>query len=525
MSVTGSPIKIAADVANLNEVTVTTSNNGDLIIGIPGDQALKAEYLVQTHGGCPSSAKRDSCNNYDVAGGLAVQFVEQMGVGGMFQDLIMPIHISLGTLIAPLLRQLPQVQRAARNVPRLARTPALVIFVATFWLLYSYVVDTTPVLDPTHVTIPASDFATSQQPQATGSKECPFYIPNCSNCGGKMELSLSCVGVTTPKAVNFAAGCPCVDPGKAPVSEEDPQAIMKAQDFLAALTVLATSTMTAEPLATSQVQSSGRYALYFEQSLGVKGTTIGPSVAWTVADWPGNSLAFDVTNSEYFTVPISPGTSLLVQWTGDPTSESAGLKFLFTDWFGATFAWGDTSPQPSPEYFKFKCLPPSKYTALGGSDAGPTRVLKCFLKVWPSAADDKYRIEMTQSMIATFFSVQYTLYTATLDEQISNKSVPLKTRVAEGVQLPWDPLQNGVEISIYHTTKKDSVITFNRNGNSWLSSGAVRRRIYSDPINPGSNNPEAAAPSSDYYCDQTEANNWSPIGSGFTRTFSCYFLG
>lgn len=315
-----------------------------------------------------------------------------------------------------------------------------------------------------------------------------------------------CVGINTPKVVGFAAGCPCVDPGIAPTNMEDPQAIVKAQAFLAAMTTLATSTMVAEPLATSQVQSSGRYAFYFEQSLGVQGTTMGPSVSWTVADWPGNTLASDITNSEYFTVPISPGTTMLVQWTGNPNSESAGLKFLFTDWFGATFAWGDTFPQPSPEYYKFKCLPPSKYTALGGSDVGPTRVLKCFLKVWPSAADDKYRIEITQSMVASFFGVQYTLYTATLDEQISYMAEKLATKVAQGVQLPWDPLQNGVHIDIWHTTNKDSIITFNRNGHVWTSNGA-----------PSDN--------ADYYCDQFEANNWSPIGPGFTRTFSCWFLG
>ena len=490
---------------------VTADGNGvkmgDLILGLPTKLEREATNLVRGHRGqCVSSRKR-SCDDATVAGDIAVKAIERFG------DMMprSPTDI-LPNLALELARQLPRVKKAGRQVTALVASPKTLAWAATFWLGWAFVEFTSKTPNPTRVVLSASLIA-SQKPQKTGLNKCPAYIPHCTNCGGNKTPSPdpstttgTCYGVIDHEF--FAEGCLCIQAKEPSKFEPYPntQAIKEAIAAVAAIKGwrLPTSTSVAKPLSSS-VPPRGVYRLYFEQTLGVKGTDMAPSVWWAMGtDYQPNGTA----NSEYFTVPLSRRDSredLLVQWTGDPTSEkTAGLKFVFTDFFWNKYRWPDTSKNAT----KFQCQQLGTY--FESKTTGPTRRLKCMLHAWPSATDDKYRIVMDQRMSRGNFLVNYTLYTYTLNEQISTFNTPLATKLAKGSDEPWNPLEGGVGISIWHTTRKDSIMTFNRNGRFWDSQTA---------------SPASSADDGMFYCNQTRAQKWIPWNGGFRRRFSCPFLG
>ena len=405
-----------------------------------------------------------------------------MGPGGAFQDLIIPTSLSLPDLISDLATELQQVVALGREVTRLVGN--LVTVAATWFLMAAWAELTTTTPNPTQIVIPASIIATSQSPQESGSKRCPAYTPNCSNCGGNQNSgnqNSSSDYLVTAGICRSLPGCVCVEP-------KDPPPYQQSYTI-------------ATPLTPIQIQQDGWYSLNFIQTLGVVGKTMAPSVTWSVADLAGNIQVSGLVTTQSFTVPISPGT-LLVQWTGDPASEStAGLSFSFTDSFQNTFDWAETNNDA-----KFYCLQPGPYVQ--GDTSGPTRVLNCFLRAWPSADDDKYRIEITQQMHDVWSQVLYTLYTYTLGEQISNSSVVLKGGVAKGFDGSGDPLTGQVGIYVQHPTNIKSLLQFSRNRVKFYSSDDLRSSV-----------------NGMYYCNQTEARNWIPWDGGFTRTFNCPFLG
>ena len=449
------------------------AGNDDLIFTWPTNEGFEFLSLVETFGSCLGSRKRD-CTPGTRAGYVAGKAIQQMGPGGVFQDLIFPTHLSLPDLIPDLATQLQQVVALGREVTRLVGN--LVTTAAKWFLMAAWAELTTTTPNPTRVVIPASVIATSQSPQESGSTKCPAYTPNCSNCGGNSNSSSD--PLDTAGICRSLPGCVCVD-------AKDPPPYQR-------------NFVMANPLTPSQIQQNGRYSLYFLQTLGDVSKNITPSIDWLVADLAGNIQVSGLVTTQYFTVPISPGT-LLVQWTGDPTSEStAGLGFTFTDSFQNTFDWAETNNDA-----KFHCLPPVQ-----GSTSGPTRILKCFLRAWPSADDDKYRIEITQQMHDVWSQVLYTLYTYTLGEQISNKSVVLQRGVAKGFDGPGDPLTGQVGIFVKDPTNTKSILQFSRNRVKFYSSNGLQTSV-----------------NGMYYCNQTEAQDWIPWDGGFTRTFNCPFLG
>ena len=432
--------------------------------------------MVIMYGPCLQSRKRN-CAPGTRAGYVAGKAIQQMGVGGVFQDLIFPTHLSLPDLIPDLATQLQQVIALGRSVATLVGDAVTVA--AKWFLMAAWAELTTTTTNPSRVIIPASVVATSQSPQESGSKGCPSYTPNCSNCGGNLNSSSDYLA--TAGICRSLPGCVCVD-------AKDPLPYQR-------------SFVLANPLTSSQIQQNGRYSLYFVQTLGVVGTDMEPSIDWSVADLVGNIQVSGLVTTQSFTVPVSPGT-LLVQWTGDATSEStAGLGFTFTDSFGNTFNWAETNNDA-----KFHCLTPGPYVQ--STTSGPIRVLKCFLRAWPSADDDKYRIEITQQMHDVWSQVLYTLYTYTLGEQISNSNVVLQGGVAKGVDGPGNPLTGQVGIFVKDATNTKSILQFSRYSLKFYSSNGLQ-----DSIN-GMD-----------YCNQTEATNWIPWDGGFTRTFNCPFTG
>lgn len=460
--------------------TGPAGSNGEsnLVFTWPSNMGFEFISLLEIYGEgpCPQSRKR-ACPPGTRAGYVAGKAIQQMGVGGVFQDLIFPTHLSLPDLIPDLTTQLQQVIALGRQVATLA---ADTVTVAAKWFLmgaWAELTATTP--NPSRVIIPASIVATSQSPQESGSKGCPAYTPSCSNCGGNSKSSSD--PLVTAGICRSLPGCVCVD-------AKDPPPYQR-------------SFVLANPLTPNQVQQNGRYTLYFEQTLGVVGTDMAPQVGWSVADLAGNIQVSGLVTTPSFTVPVSPG-SLLVQWTGDPTSEStAGLTFTFTDSFGNLFDWAETNNDA-----KFHCLKPNPY--VNRVTDGPIRVLKCFLRAWPSAGDDKYRIEITQQMHDVWSQVLYTLYTYTLGEQISNSAVVLKGGVAKGVNGPGNPLTGQVGIFVKDATNTKSILQFSRGSAKFYSVNGLQDGINGMDC-----------------CNQTEAQNWIPWDGGFTRTFNCPFLG
>lgn len=458
--------------------TAPAGSNGesDLILTWPNDEGLEFNSLVKMYGQCLQSRKR-ACPPGTRAGYVAGKAIQQMGVGGVFQDLIFPTHLSLPDLIPDLAPQLQQVIALGRNIATLVGDTVTVA--AKWFVMAAWAELTTTTTNPSRVVISASIIATSQSPQESGSKGCPAYTPNCSNCGGNLNSSSDYLA--TAGICRSLPGCVCVD-------AKDPPPYQR-------------SFVLANPLTPSQIQQNGRYTLYFSQTLGVVGKDMEPSIAWSVADLGGQIQVSGIVTTQSFTVPISPGT-LLVQWTGDPTSEStAGLGFTFTDSFGNTFDWAETNNDA-----KFKCLKPNNY--VNSITHGPTRVLKCFLRAWPSADDDKYRIEITQQMHDVWSQVLYTLYTYTLGEQISNNLVVLQGGVAKGVDGPGNPLTGQVGIFVKDATNTKSILQFSRNQAKFYSSDGLQDSINGMDC-----------------CNQTEAQDWVPWSGGFTRTFNCPFLG
>ena len=456
--------------------TAPAGSNGksDLTFTWPINEGFEFNSLVNMDGPCSHSRER-ACTPGTRAGYVAGKAIQQMGVGGVFHDLIFPTHLSLPDLIPNLATQLQQVIALGKEVATLVGDTVTVA--AKWFLMAAWAELTTTTTNPSRVVIPASIIATSQSPQESGSKRCPAYTPNCSNCGGNQNSSSD--PLATAGICRSLPGCVCVD-------AKDPPPYRR-------------SFVMAKPLTHSQIQKNGRYSFTFKQTLGVVGKDMPPSVDWSVSDNAGKLPVSGLATTRLFTVPVSPGI-LLAQWTGDPASEStAGLRFTFTDSFGKTFDWAETNNDA-----KFHCatqLPYVNYTI------GPTRILKCFLRAWPSADDDKYRIEITQQMHGVWYQVLYTLWTYTLGEQISNASVVLQGGFAKGVDGPGNPLTGQVGIYVLDATNKSSVLVFSRNQTKFSSS-------YGLPSKNGM-----------FYCNQTEAQDWIPWDGGFTRTFNCPFLG
>lgn len=286
--------------------TAQAGSNGtgknDLIFTWPTNEAFEFSSLVDMFGPCLESRTRaQGCPPGTRAGYVAGKAIQQMGPGGVFQDLIIPTHLSLPDLIPDLAQQLQQVVALGREITRLVGD--MVTVAAKRFLMAAWAELTTTTTNPTRIVIPASVIATSQSPQESGSKRCPAYTPNYSNCGGNQNSSSD--PLVTAGICRSLPGCVCVD-------AKDPEPYRR-------------SFVLAKPLTPSQVQQNGQYKFYFSQSLGVVGQNMTPSVRWSVADNAGNIQASDIVNTRSFTVPVSPGT-MLVQWTGDPTSQStAGL--------------------------------------------------------------------------------------------------------------------------------------------------------------------------------------------------------
>lgn len=218
---------------------------------------------MQTYGKCTFSKKR-SCNQFEAAGAVAGQAIGQVQPGGVLNDLIpIPTDISLGTLIPALAEQLPAVLLFGRQVIALAADSTLLNAVATFLPLAAYTELTTPAPNPTRLVIRASDFVTTKTPQETGSNECPWQIPNCSNCGGNQNPPTDpvnttgiCVGLV--KYDNSAAGCVCVNPNDPPLNEpyQNDQEINEALAWLSTLAVDTVGASSTTSFTTSSTTSS-----------------------------------------------------------------------------------------------------------------------------------------------------------------------------------------------------------------------------------------------------------------------------
>ena len=459
--------------------TASAGSNGagqnDVISIWPINEGFEFQSLVEVFGPCPGSRKR-ACPPNARAVAVAGKAMGQLQVG-VFENLIFPPSLKLPDLIPELAPLLQQVIALGKGITRLVGD--LITVAAKWFLMAAWAELTTTTPDPTRVVIPASIIATSSSPQESGSNGCPAYTPNCSNCGGNQNSSSD--PLDTAGICRSLPGCVCVDP-------KDPPPYQR-------------NYVVANPLTPSQIQQNGQYSFYFTQTLGVVSKNTTPSLEWSVAGLTGNIQASGVVTTQAFTVPVSPGT-LLVQWTGDPTSESsAGLSFSFTDSFQKTFDWTETDSDA-----KFHCSTPGPYVQ--GNTGGPTRVLNCFLRAWPSADDDEYRIEITQQMHDVWSQVLYTLYTYTLDEQISNSSVVLRGGVAKGVDGPGNPLTGYVGVYVQNPTNIKSIIQF-----------AIDKVKFYSTFDVGS------SVNGMYYCNQTEARNWTAWDGGFTRTFNCPFLG
>lgn len=276
ITVVPSPTSVEVAVATAQAESNGTGKN-DLIFTWPTNEAFEFSSLVETFGPCLESRKRaQGCPPGTRAGYVAGKAIQQMGPGGVFQDLIIPTHLSLPDLIPDLAQQLQQVLALGREITRLVGD---MVTVAPKWFLMAAWAElTTTTTNPTRIVIPASVIATSQSPQESRSKRCPAYTPNCSNCGGNQNSSSD--PLVTAGICRSLPGCVCVD-------AKDPAPYRR-------------SFVLAKPLTPSQVQQNGQYKFYFSQSLGVVGQNMTPSVHWSVADNAGNIQASDVVNTRSF---------------------------------------------------------------------------------------------------------------------------------------------------------------------------------------------------------------------------------
>lgn len=499
--------------------TATADGSGystnDIILGIDPNTGAKLTALINSNKQCASSRKRNSM--FDCAGNVAAMAIEQTGPGDALANLLLlPPGFQAPDLIQALAAVLPAVIAAGQQIAMLAANPILLVSAATVILLAVYAEMQSGAPTPTRVIIPASDIAPSMSvATATSSSSwtCPANDrwPECSNCGGQ-SANGNCVGFGA-KYDNWWQGCGCL----AGVPElpynpfPSPQALTSALAAFSALpskVVLPTATQTADALPTGTCAHcipspvTGRYDIFFEQTVFVAGVSQEPSLTWSLSN-SGSSdpMIFATAKSGNFTIPIQPGV-FSVEWTGNPNLEDSKLFFVFTDANGDDWYWDESTNFP-----KFSG-DVTQYNAQG------VRQLRFSLRAMPSADNDQYRLHLLQQFDSQFSQVEATLFTSALNERIGGPST--------SGTIAGDPLPGKVSISVKDPTSKKSEMRFTHAPAVW----------YSDTGDPGN---------SGLWCDQAEATDWKAWSQGAVkrddsgsekrddggaeREFDCYFLG
>ena len=190
--------------------------------------------------------------------------------------------LSLPDFIPNLATQLQQVIALGREVTRLVGN--LVTIAAKWFLMAAWAELTTTTPDPTRMVIPASVIATSQSPQDSGSKRCPVYTPNCSNCGGNSNSSSD--PLDTAGICRSLPGCVCVE-------VKDPPPYQR-------------NFVMENPLTPSQIQQNERYRLYLIKTLGDVSKNTTPSIDWSVADLTGNIQVSGLVTTHFLLCPFLP---------------------------------------------------------------------------------------------------------------------------------------------------------------------------------------------------------------------------
>ena len=499
--------------------TATADGSGystnDIVLGIDPNTGAKLTALVNSNKQCASSRKRSSM--FDCAGNVAAMAIEQTGPGDALANLLLlPPGFQAPDLIPALATVLPTVIAAGQQIAILAANPNLLVGAATVILLAVYVELQSGAPTPTLVIIPASDIATSTL-VATATSSSGWTCsakdrwPECSNCGGQ-NANGNCLGFGA-KYDNWWQGCGCL----AGVPElpykpfPSPQALTSALAAFSALpskVVLPTATQTADALPTGTCAHcipspvTGRYDIFFEQTVFVAGVSEEPSLTWSLSN-SGSSdpMIFATAKSGNFTIPIQPGV-FSVEWSGNPNSEDSKLLFVFTDANGDDWYWDESTNFP-----KFSG-DVTQYNAQG------VRQLRFSLRAMPSADNDQYRLHLLQQFDGQFSQVEATLFTDALNERIGGPST--------SNTIAGDPLPGKVSISVKNPTSKKSEMRFTHAPAVW----------YSDTGEPGN---------SGLWCDQAEATDWKAWTQGAVkrdirgsekrddggaeREFDCYFLG
>lgn len=489
--------------------TATANGTGystnDIVLGIDPATGAKLTALVNSNKQCASSRKRNSI--FDCAGNVAAMAIGQTGPGDALANLLLlPPGFQAPDLIPALATVLPTVIEAGRQIATLAANPTLLGGVASIILLAVYVELQSGAPTPTRVIIPASDvIASTSVATATSSSgwTCPAKDRwlECSNCGGK-SANGNCVGFGL-KYDNWWQGCGCL----AGVAESpykpfpSPQALTSAMAAFSALpsnVVLPTATQIADTLPTGTCAHcipspvTGRYDIFFEQSVFVAGVNENPSLTWSLTN-SGSSdpMVFATARSGNFTIPIQPGV-FSVEWSGNPNSEDSKLLFVFTDTNGDEWNWDENTNFPKSSGNV------TQYNPQG------VRQLRFSLRAMPSADNDQYRLHLLQQFDSKFSQVEATLFTNTLNERIGGPSTSGSIAV--------DPMPGKVSIYVKNPTSKKSEMRFTHSPVVW----------YSDTGAPGN---------SGTWCDRTGATNWTAWSQGAAndggaeREFGCYFLG
>lgn len=464
---------------------------------------------------------------FDCAGNVAAMAIGQTGPGDALANLLLlPPGFQVPDVIPALAAVLHTVIEAGRQIVTLAANPTLLGGVAGIILLAVYVELQSIAPNPTRVIVPASDVTTSTSVASATSSSIPasdvttstsaasatsssgWICPakdrwlECSNCGGK-NADGKCVGFG-PKYDNWWQGCGCL----AAVAESpykpfpSPQALTSAMAAFSALpsnVVLPTATQTADALPTGTCAHcipspiTGRYDIFFEQSVFVAGVNENPSLTWSLSNSGSTDpMVFANARSRNFTIPIQPGI-FSVEWTGNPNSEDSKLLFVFTDTNGDNWYWDENTNFP-----KFSGSV-TQYNPQG------VRQLRFSLRAMPSADNDEYRLHLLQLFDGKFSQVSATLFTNTLNERIGGPST--------SGSIAGDPMPGKVSIYVKNPTSKKSEIRFTHSPAVW----------YSDTGTPGN---------SGIWCNQSEATNWNAWSQGAVnddggaqRAFDCYFLG